>query len=212
MLGVYVAGDSGGYVTPFYLLSSLPSKPTSVYSQSPSYLNPAVTFTDCLFRQLPWRRFPIFFLAQFLGGFCAAGVVYANYISAIDQLEGVGVRTVPPSKTATAGIFCTYPQQFLPRASMFFSEFIPSTVLMFMIFALKDDSNLGAGKLFPLMLFFVIFGLGACFGFETGYALNLARDFGPRLMSYALGYGSQVWTAQGYYFWVSVVSNGLLGR
>ncbi|MCJ1390104.1 hypothetical protein MMC18_002962 [Xylographa bjoerkii] len=167
------------------------------------YLNPAITFTNCLFRQLPWRRFPIFCFAQFLGGFCAAGVVYANYISAINNIEGDGIRTVPPSKTATAGIFCTYPQQFLPRASMFFSEFIASTLLMFVIFALKDDSNLGAGKLFPLMLFFLIFGLGACFGFETGYALNLARDFGPRLMSYAVGYGGEVWSAGGYYFWVS---------
>ena len=85
---------------------------------------------------------------------------------------------------------------------MFFSEFIASTILMFVIFALKDDSNIGAGNLLPLMLFFLIFGLGACFGFETGYALNFARDFGPRLMSYAVGYGHEVWSAGGYYFWV----------
>ena len=178
MLGVYVAGDSG------------------------AYLNPAITFANCIYRKLPWRRFPIYFLAQLLGGFIGAGVIYANYISAIDDIEGVGVRTVPPSPTATAGIFCTYPQPFLPRANMFFSEFIASTILMFVIFALKDDSNIGAGNLFPLTLFFLIFGLGACFGWETGYALNLARDFGPRLMSYAVGYGHEVWSAGGYYFWV----------
>jgi aquaglyceroporin related protein len=58
---------------------------------------------------------------------------------------------------------------------------------MFMIYALKDDGNIGAGALTPLGLFFVIFGIGACFGWETGYAINLARDFGPRLMSYFLG-------------------------
>lgn len=78
---------------------------------------------------------------------------------------------------------------------------------MFVIFALKDESNrgamgkTGAGPFFPLALFFLIFGLGACFGFETGYAINLARDFGPRLMSYAVGYGHEVWSAGGYYFW-----------
>jgi aquaglyceroporin related protein len=147
MLGIYVAGDSGGF------------------------LNPAVTFCFCLFRKLPWKRFPIYFLAQFLGGFVGSGVVYANYINAINQFEGHGVRTVPPAPTATAGIFCTYPQAFLTKASQFFSEFIASTILMFVIFALKDDSNpgamgkSGAGILFPLALFFLIFGLGACFGY-----------------------------------------------
>ncbi|KAA6413728.1 MAG: aquaporin [Lasallia pustulata] len=182
MLGIYVAGDSG------------------------AFLNPAITFSSCLYRKLPWRRFPIYLVAQFLGGFCGSGVVYINYIAAINNYEGDGRRTVPPSKTATAGIFCTYPQAFLPKANMFFSEFIASTILMFVIFALKDDSNIGAGNLLPLMLFFLIFGLGACFGFETGYALNLARDFGPRLMSYAVGYGHEVWSAGGYYFWIPMVA------
>ena len=42
----------------------------------------------------PWRRFPVYLFAQFLGGFCAAGVVYGNYISAIDAYEGFNVRTV----------------------------------------------------------------------------------------------------------------------
>lgn len=110
---------------------------------------------------------------------------------------------MPPSKTATAGIFCTYPQPALTKASQFFSEFIASTLLMFVIFALKDDSNKGqfsaSGAWFPLGLFFLIFGLGACFGWQTGYAINLARDFGPRLMSYAVGYGHEVWSAGGYY-------------
>lgn len=145
--GIYIAGDSGGF------------------------LNPAVTLGFCLFRGLPWRRFPIYFLAQFLGGFVASGVVYANYINAIDQFEGHGIRTVAPSPTATASIFCTYPQPFLSKTSQFFSEFIASAILMFAVFALKDDSNpgamgkTGAGALFPLGLFFLIFGLGISFGY-----------------------------------------------
>jgi aquaglyceroporin related protein len=77
MLGIYVAGDSGGF------------------------LNPAVSFCFCLYRGLPWKRFPIYLVAQFLGGFVAAGVIYANYVNAINNYEGYGIRTVPPSKTAT---------------------------------------------------------------------------------------------------------------
>ncbi len=49
---------------------------------------------------------------------------------------------------------------------------------MFCIYSLQDNGNIGAGNLTPLGLFFVIFGIGACFGWETGYAINLARDFG----------------------------------
>jgi aquaglyceroporin related protein len=91
MLGIYVAGDSGGF------------------------LNPAITLCFCLYRKLPWRRLPIYFLAQLLGAFCASGVVYANYITAIDQVNGHGIRTVPPAKGATAGKSksCTYRKQRL---------------------------------------------------------------------------------------------------
>ncbi|KAJ5090160.1 hypothetical protein N7532_008844 [Penicillium argentinense] len=184
MLGVYVSGASG------------------------SHINPAVTLANCVFRKFPWRKFPIYAMAQLLGAMCGAAIVYGNYKSAIDVFEGGrDIRTVPGySDTATAGIFCTYPADFMTKTGQFFSEFLASAILMFMIFALKDDGNLGAGPLTPLALFFVIFGIGACFGWETGYAVNLARDFGPRLTSYMLGYGHEVWAAGNYYFWVPMVA------
>ncbi|KAI1001192.1 hypothetical protein K3495_g7007 [Podosphaera aphanis] len=180
MLGVYAAGISGANI------------------------NPAVTFTNCVLRKQPWNKFPIYAIAQILGAFCAAGVVYANYKSAIDAFEGGStIRTVPGySPNATAGIFATYPQEFMSTTGQFFSEFLASAILMFCIYVLQDEKNMGADKLFPLALFFVIFGIGACFGWETGFAINMARDFGPRLMTYFLGYGNEVWTASGHYFWV----------
>ncbi|KEY65706.1 hypothetical protein S7711_07533 [Stachybotrys chartarum IBT 7711] len=181
MLGVYVAGKSGGH------------------------LNPAVTLANCVFRGHPWHKFPIYAISQILGAMAAAAVVYGNYISAIDAFEGRGVRTVT-GPTATAGIFCTYPAEFMTRTGMFFSEIVASTILQFVIFALADGGNTGAGALMPLALFFLIFGIGACFGWETGYAINLARDFGPRLVSYMVGYGHEVWSAGGYYFWIPMVA------
>ena len=83
---------------------------------------------------------------------------------------GPGIRTVPGySENATAGIFCTYPQPFMTKTGQFFSEFIASTLLMFLIFVLKDDGNLGAGPLTPLGLFFVIFGIGrSCYRILRG--------------------------------------------
>ncbi|KAI9684967.1 MAG: hypothetical protein M1820_010868 [Bogoriella megaspora] len=180
-----------------------------VAADSGSHLNPAITLANCLYRKMPWKRFPIYFIAQFLGGFVASGIVYANYINAIDMVEGYGIRTVPPNPTATANIFCTYPQPFLTKASQFFSEFICTTIEVFVIFALKDDRNglpKGSRNWFPLGLLFMLFGLAVCFGLDTAYAVNLARDFAPRLMSYILGYGPQVWSAGGYYFWIPMVA------
>lgn len=181
MLGVYTGGISG------------------------AHLNPAVTFANCVFRRFPWRKFPIYMLAQVLGAMAASAVVYANYKSAFDAFEGGNFRTVS-GPNATAGIFCTYPQPFMTKTGQFFSEFIASTLLMFLIYALKDEGNIGAGPLTPLGLFFVIFGIGCAWGWETGYAINLARDFGPRLVSYMIGYGHEVWSAGGYYFWVPMVA------
>ena len=133
MLGVYTSGISGAHI------------------------NPAVTFANCVFRKFPWRKFPIYLVAQVLGAMCASAVVYGNYKSAIDVFEGgPNIRTVPGfSETASAGIFCTYPAPFMTRTGMCFSEFIASTILMFCIYALKDDGNIGAGPLTPLGLFFV---------------------------------------------------------
>ncbi|EFW18977.1 aquaporin [Coccidioides posadasii str. Silveira] len=182
MLGVYAAGRSGGHI------------------------NPAVTLAMCVYRKFPWRKFPVYVLAQCLGGFIASAIVYANYITAIDFFEGgPGIRTVGLA-TSSAGIFATYPAPFVTRTSQFFSEFIASTILVFCLYALLDNKNLGAGNLTPLGVFFILFGIGACFGWETGYAINMARDFAPRLLSYILGYGPGVWSAGGYYFWIPIVA------
>lgn len=181
MMGVYVSGGISG-----------------------GHLNPAVTFANCVFRKFPWKKLPIYAFAQFLGAFLAAFVVYGNYKSAFDDFEGYGIRTVT-GETASAGVFCTYPAPFMTRTGMVFSEIIASSILMIVIYAIGDVNNTPAGPLGPLILFFLIFGIGATFGWETGYAINPARDFGPRLASAILGYGSQVWSAGGYYFWIPIV-------
>lgn len=178
MIGVFVAKKSGGH------------------------LNPAVTFANCVYRRFPWHKLPVYILAQLIGAMLGAAVVYTNYVAAIDLLEGgPGIRTVvPDSVTSTAGIFATYPVPFLGTSGQFFSEFLCSAILMFCIFALVDA---GLGNMMPLFLLFLIFGIGASFGWETGYAMNMARDFGPRLVCSFIGYGDAVFTAGNTYFWVS---------
>lgn len=178
MLGVFVAKKSGGH------------------------LNPAVTLANCVFRRFPWHKLPLYAFAQLLGGMMGAMVIYFNYISAIDMFEGgIDIRTVGNAATSTAGVFATYPEAFISTKGQFFSEFLSSAILMFCLFALVDA---GVGNMLPIFLVFLIFGIGAAFGWETGYAMNMARDFGPRLVSYFLGYGTGVFTAGNNYFWVRI--------
>jgi len=184
-----------------------------VASKSGGHLNPCVTLSLCVYRNFPWRKFPIYLLAQTLGAFCAAGVIYGNYVVPINAKEGgAGIRTVPgavldlsvnatPVGTATAGIFATYPAAFMTTTGAFFSELLGSGVLMMMVLVLTNPTT-GAGPLTPLALAFVFIGITAGLGWETAFAINFARDFGPRLMTYMLGYGSEVWMSNGYYFWV----------
>ena len=69
---------------------------------SGGHINPAVTIAFATFRGFPWKKVPIYILAQVLGGICGAGIVYANYHQAIDLFEG-GQRTL-----STAGLFGTF--------------------------------------------------------------------------------------------------------
>jgi glycerol uptake facilitator-like aquaporin len=132
----------------------------------------------CLYRKFPWKKWLPYACAQVLGCFCGAAVIYGNYKSAIDEYEGgAGIRTVPGySDTATAGVFNTYPQAFLSKTGQVFSEIVASTVLIFVIFALKDDNNLGAGNLTPLMLFLLIFGKSQGL---LQYAANRPQESAP---------------------------------
>lgn len=166
MLGAFVAKKSGGH------------------------LNPAVTLAHCVYRRFPWPKFPVYAAAQLLGCSLGAVVVYLNYVAAIDAYEGgVGLRTVDNVASSTAGVFATYPVPFLSAKGQFFSEFLSSAILMFCLFALVDA---GVGNMLPIFLVFLVFAIGASFGWETGYALSLARDFGPRLVTFFLGYGPAV--------------------
>lgn len=73
-------------------------------SVSGGHINPAVTIAMATLRDFPWRKVPLYIVAQLLGGICGAGIVYADYIHAIDAFEGGRhVRTL-----ATAGLFGTY--------------------------------------------------------------------------------------------------------
>ncbi|RXW22806.1 hypothetical protein EST38_g3058 [Candolleomyces aberdarensis] len=171
---------------------------------SGGHINPAVTLALAAFRGFPWKKVPGYLIAQILGGFTGAAIVYGNYFHALNVFEGgVGVRT-----QATAGLFATYASDYLTNVSCFFSEFLGTAVLMLVVLALSDKKNCPPpAGLTPLVLCFLVLGIGASLGMQTAYAINPARDLGPRLLTAAAGYGTMVWNYRNqYWLWCPIIA------
>ncbi|KAH9889971.1 aquaporin [Cubamyces lactineus] len=180
---------------------------------SGGHINPAVTLALATFRDFPWRKVPAYIFAQLMGGLCGAGIIYANYIHAIDLVEGGRhIRTVP----GTASLFSTYALDYMTSVSCWFDEFLGTAVLLIVVCAITDARNGPPPPgLVPLVLFIMILGIGAALGMQTGYAINPARDLGPRLLTAMVGYGGDVFTFRSHYWlWCPVIApivGGLVG-
>ncbi|KAJ5706558.1 hypothetical protein N7488_006359 [Penicillium malachiteum] len=185
----------------------------SSYLSDPSpTINPAVTLCVALVRpsQGQWKTIPGKLAAQFLGGFVGAALVYINYRSAINAWDPEytipGGSILSPSGHHSAGIFCTYPANFFESNwEAVFSEVLGSAVLMFGSFSISDARNSNRFPAPQLSVFLLLLSIGAALGWQTGYALNPARDFGPRLFS-AILYGREVFTAANFYFFVPLLA------
>ncbi|KAI5115353.1 hypothetical protein M0805_001292 [Coniferiporia weirii] len=172
---------------------------------SGGHINPAITIALATFRDFPWRKVPVFILSQLLGGITGAAITYANYFHAIDKFEGgAGVRTVPGS----AALFGTYAVSYMSNVSAFWDEFLGTFILLIVLLAVTDKRNGPAPPgLIPFALFFVVFGIGMVLGAQTGFAVNPARDLGPRIFTAMAGYGRGVFTFRNqYWLWCGVLA------
>uniref|UniRef100_A0A8H8CGW5 Aquaporin n=1 Tax=Psilocybe cubensis TaxID=181762 RepID=A0A8H8CGW5_PSICU len=176
---------------------------------SGGHVNPSITLALAARRRFPWRKVPMYILAQTMGALVGAALVYAQYARAIDIVEGGrGVRTL-----ATAGFFSSFALDYMSSASCFFSEFLGTAVLAFTIIATTDKKNSAAPPrgLLPLVLFLTLLGLGAALGMQTAFSFNPARDFGPRLLLSMVGYGRKVYTYRNQYWLWCPILGSILG-
>ncbi|KIM41552.1 hypothetical protein M413DRAFT_411376 [Hebeloma cylindrosporum] len=171
---------------------------------SGGHVNPAITLAMATWRGFPWRKVPAYIFAQVMGGVVGAGLVYSQYIRAIDIFEGGrSMRT-----QATASFFSSYALDYMSTVTCFFSEFLGAAVLAFMIVAATDKNNAAPPVgLLPLVLFLTLLGLGTALGMQTAFAFNPARDFGPRLFLTMAGYGSELYTYRNqYWIWCPILA------
>jgi glycerol uptake facilitator protein len=175
---------------------------------SSGHINPAVTLAMAAIGKFPWSAVPTYLSAQFLGAFLGAVVVWLAYLP---HWEATADQ---PSKL---GVFCTGPAIRKPLLN-FVTELIGTFVLVLGVLSILSPQNLNPNTGFPsgigpLLVGLLVFSIGLSLGGPTGYAINPARDFGPRLAHFILpipGKGDSDWG----YAWVPVagpILGGLLG-
>ncbi|TMW59589.1 hypothetical protein Poli38472_004658 [Pythium oligandrum] len=174
---------------------------------SGSHINPAVTLAMAAFKRLPWRKVPGYMLAQFLGAFVGAVVIYILYYPWFDVID--------PDRMTTQDTFATYPNDNVSNATAFYTEVLATAMLLMGIFCITDQKNRPSTPFgMPVHFMFLIWGIGMAFGLNTGLSINPARDFSPRLFTSMAGWGSKVFTLRDYYFWIPIVApfvGGIVG-
>jgi glycerol uptake facilitator protein len=179
---------------------------------SGAHINPAVTIGLAVTGQFDWAMVPGYIIAQFLGAFVGAVLVWLAYLLHWRETADPGLKL---------GVYCTAPAIYNTPANLI-TEIIGTFVLVFGIFGIVANAGavggdaassvIGSG-LNPLLVGLLVLGIGLSLGGPTGYAINPARDLGPRIAHAVLpiaGKGGSDWG----YSWIPVVGpiiGGILG-
>lgn len=169
---------------------------------SGAHLNPAVTLALVITKRFPKSKMAYFIIAQMLGAFLGAALVYFFYKAKFLISD--------PTLSHSAAIFSTFPavDLFIPSLA---SEVIATAILLFGILAIVDHFIFDkAGFLAPFAIATLIVGIGMAFGGMHGYAMNPARDFSPRLFTAILGFSNNGLT-DGSHIWLVPVLGPLIG-
>ncbi|MGV3757466.1 MAG: MIP/aquaporin family protein [Verrucomicrobiota bacterium] len=170
-----------------------------VGSISGAHLNPAVTIAVASIGKLSWDMVPVYIAAQMLGAFLGAVLVWLAYLPHWELTKDPGAKLA---------VFCTGPAVRKPISNMI-TEVIGTFMLVLGVLAILTPVNLVAGSGFdvgfgPFLVGIIVWAIGLSLGGPTGYAINPARDLGPRLAHALLpiaGKGSSDWS----YAWVPIV-------
>jgi glycerol uptake facilitator protein len=174
-----------------------------------AHLNPAVSFAMAIRGVLPWSKLGPYWFAQVAGAFAGAAIVFLDYQPAIAAWNHVHniVALSDPNPATTFGIFATGPAGYFNGSLVgpFIDQVIGTMFLVLFILGISDAKNIGVqSNLGPFVVGLAVVAIGMSFGTDAGYAINPARDFGPRLFCFLAGYGANAF-GPNMYFWVPII-------
>ncbi len=178
-----------------------------------AHINPAITLGAALRKQLPWNKVVPYWVVQVAGAFVGAALVFLVYNNAINHYDQVNhIIKGRPTSLPTYSTFATFPAPYFHNVlGPVVDEIVGTFFLALFVFAVTDENNLAPGSnLGPLLVGFIVLAVGMSFGANSGYAINPARDLGPRLFAWIAGWGKLAvpgnygWINQ--YMWVPVLA------
>jgi glycerol uptake facilitator protein len=188
---------------------------------SGAHINPAVTIAFAARRDFPWRKVPGYIAAQMVGAFLGALLVYIVYKASIDSYETAKhITRGDPNSVPTYSIFATFPAPYFKTViGPLIDQIVGTAFLVAFVFAVVDEVNQPVrANLAPLAIGFIVVAVGISFGANAGYAINPARDFGPRLFAWIAGWGKVALPGNygniSAYFWIPIVGpiiGGVIG-
>jgi len=183
-----------------------------------AHLNPAVTVAFAVRRGFPWKKVIPYCIAQILGAFAGAALVFANYHDSIKAYEKAAkIVRGDPSGNTTFSIFATFPAPYFNGGwfGPLLDQVIGTAFLVLLILAVVDVLNMAPkGNIGPFIIGLIVVAIGISFGANAGYAINPARDFGPRVFAWFAGWGHNAFPGVDNYFWIPIVGpliGGVIG-
>lgn len=179
---------------------------------SGAHINPAITFGAAIRRQFPWAKVPSYWVAQVLGCFVGAALVFLVYNQAINHYDAVNhIVKGTPKSVATYSTFATFPAPYFGSVwGPLCDQIVGTFFLALFVWAATDEFNQPVGaNLAPWIVGMIVMAVGISFGANAGYAINPARDFGPRMFALIAGWGKVAFPGNyggiKNYFWVPIV-------
>jgi glycerol uptake facilitator protein len=194
---------------------------------SGAHINPAVTLAFAVRRKFAWVKVLPYWGAQVFGAFVGAALVWLVYDNAINQFNFVARTPKGGGQAlATFSIFGTFPAGYFHGGygGPLIDQIVGTAFLLIFVVALIDLRNTAVGSnLAPLAIGLAVAAIGMSYGPNAGYAINPARDFGPRLLAYFGGWGQVAMPGTYHatlgpnftgYFWIPIVGpliGGVIG-
>ncbi len=191
-----------------------------------AHINPAVTLALAVRRKFAWNKVLPYWAAQVIGAFVGAALVFLVYRSAINAtLLAEGAHKSAGNALATYSIFATFPASYFHGSvwGPLIDQIVGTAFLLMFVVAITDNRNLIPGSnMTPLIVGFAVAAIGMSYGANAGYAINPARDFGPRLLAFFAGWGKVALPGTDHtapfafsnYFWIPIVGplvGGVIG-